>query len=159
MIYVLHLLRYCWTELATYFRDVMFSTISSLFLDICCRKIFKNWNIISTIYSNFWRHSILINYTFMIKENDHHNLTSKFGLPILFSSFILFYFFFIVSWELVCFHTLVADLIRRLEWCIQVSSSVIILSLGNSYHFEAYISTYNIPEFLFTFLPCTFLVR
>ena len=72
MIYVLHLLRYCWTELATYFRDVMFSTISSLFLDICCRKIFKNWNIISTIYSNFWRHSILINCTFITKENNNH---------------------------------------------------------------------------------------
>ena len=57
---------------------------------------------------------MMIDHTCMIKENNRHAFAGRFGLSD-----------FSGNAELVCFHTLVVDLIRGSKWCTQVSSPVI----------------------------------
>lgn len=60
--------------------DVIFPyKFMTYFLDMLFHN-FQKETIMFTNDSNFWRHSMLIDYTFTMKENNHHNLSSKFDL-------------------------------------------------------------------------------
>ena len=88
--------------------------ISDKFLTLSSQYVlpqnFQNWNIIFTIHNNFWRHSLLlIDYIFMIKEDNHHDLTSRFGLLDFF-----------LKQRTVCFHILVVDLVTESKWCTHI---------------------------------------
>ena len=76
----------------------------------------------------------------MIKENIHHDLTSRFYLLEIFG-----------SGESVFYYLLVADLARKPKWFIQISSPVI-TGFRNIDNFEAPVTTRNISEFSFAFV-------
>ena len=80
----------------------------------------QNWTIIFTTHISYCRHRMLIHYTFMIKENNYHDIVSKFGLTIFFLLLLLFR-----SGEPMCTHKVAVYLVKESKWCTQISSTVI----------------------------------
>lgn len=73
---------------------------------------FQNLNIIFTINS-FCRHRMLIDYNFVMKENNHHDLSSQLGLLN----------FFVVG-ESVCFYHNFCGFDKESKWCNRCSSPI-----------------------------------
>ena len=126
MTFILHLLRYYWTEITTNI-IVMYCPISYLFMALSPYVLshsFQNWNIFSA-NNNFWRFSMLTAFTFKIKENDRHDLTSRFCLSDFFSE---------AANQCVSKHF--CWLGRGSKWCTYASSTVITV-FRKFGHFEA----------------------
>ena len=81
---------------------------------------------------------MLTDYIFIIKESNHHNLTSRFDLS-----------HFLERRRTLCFHAIITDLVRGSDANFY---HMLLQSLGNSDHFETSVSTHNIGEFLFAFV-------
>ena len=70
MTLILHLLRCCWTETETCGRALSWCNVPipylfTMLFRCVLQPNFQHWNITFTIYNSFWRHMMLIDYTFM----------------------------------------------------------------------------------------------